>query len=490
MTATERAAAGAVAIAGALLLVLLGAWGVPEFNMPWFGDQVYDYYALALLDGRLDVPPRIVTLEGHYAADGTAYVYHGLLPVLTRLPAAPFVDLRETSLALPTIVLFAIVGTALYQLGMLAWLTAPGLLLVANGSLFHEPIAAAYVLCASFLALLLGTGKRPGPGRLVVLAILAGLCVHARPHLAAGLYVVVGVLVLAHLFRPHGEREVGRSRGQSGGGAWRWTPPVAALLVLAAFGASYLGLNALRFADPLRTHGGTEDRAIDYGSVYWGIEAEDSPRNRALEEHGRFNAARVAPNAFLYLVGLPVHLGAGAWAEARYRAWTRELGWIRIEAPVLGILFLWAPWFGIIVLGLVPGFPLEKPGLHRRRPRLPAMAALAGTGMGAALLLAYATHAFRYRFDLWPLVAVGVILALPVVGRRIGVAGRPRRLTIGALVVLSTIGVAATLTIRRPVAEALTQGGPFSTWSQTICERMAGKRGFDGATTRRLCSLP
>ena len=57
----------------------------------------------------------------------------------------------------------------LVLVGLAAWITSPGILLAANNSVYHEPIAAAYFFTACFLALFervafaVDTGTAPQP---------------------------------------------------------------------------------------------------------------------------------------------------------------------------------------------------------------------------------------------------------------------------------------------------------------------------------------
>ena len=51
----------------------------------FFGETIYDSLYLALREGRLDLPMRILFNEGHYTEDGKGYIYHGMAPLITRL---------------------------------------------------------------------------------------------------------------------------------------------------------------------------------------------------------------------------------------------------------------------------------------------------------------------------------------------------------------------------------------------------------------------
>lgn len=475
------------------------------------GDLVYNYYFLALAEGRFDIPPRIATLEGHYDAAGRAYVYHGIAPLLTRMLAAPFVDLRgATWLAGASIGLFAALGALAYHLTLLrlirahaapgrgrvawhaiaagmAWLCAPGLLLAANQSMFHEPTAVAFACVAWSVylhAAVIFHGARPA-AVVIPLAVLAGLSVFARPNVAVALYLGVGLLMLTHLAR---ERLA------------RLAPLVAATLVLGAFGAGLLAFNAARFGDPLQMFGANEAAPVEYGFAYWGLESpQNAERLEAFVDHGTFNAGRVGPNLMLYamdvpweqITGVPERVDAGP-LDALYRDLTLErLGYIRVEAPRIGFVYLWAPWLLLAVLGLLRppraapagGDPPARGGYRR------GWIALATTGAMALLILSYGTVTLRYRVEVFPLIAVLGLLALPRVlawqsARPDG--GRAVTWAMGA----ATAGAGAvSLGVAVMYADNFPQMEVISRWSLETCERLVLEKGFDRSDVARLCAL-
>ncbi|MEZ5744004.1 MAG: hypothetical protein R3D89_09875 [Sphingomonadaceae bacterium] len=215
------AAKAIIAFSAALMLGM--ALGV-VFSPPhaFIGQNLYDVYAEALLNGRWNLPVRELRVEGHYTPDGTGYLYHGLGPLLTRLPFAPFVEFPTTWLSGLSIWFWAMLGNATWHLAfwlafvqaggealksrrlvalgmaLAVWFGAPGLILVASGTLFNEAIAMAYALAGGFMLLVarMAFGLSDARRALIPLAVLAGLMVHARPHLALGLYLGVGLVVL------------------------------------------------------------------------------------------------------------------------------------------------------------------------------------------------------------------------------------------------------------------------------------------------------
>lgn len=489
----------AVSLAGGLLGAALYAWivfGILAGADPaQFGTDVYDQAWLALREGRLDLPARVIGFEGHYTADGTAQFYHGLGPLITRLALAPFVEIGGRSLAPVSVWFWSVAGTALYHLtflqvarrawpaagqravawsGLLAaavWLGAPGLVLVSNIALYHEPIAMAYALTAAVVALWsLGMPRgRPTAGMVVGIALLAALCLHARPNLAIGLYVIAVAAIGLSLLRD----------------GWQaLAPALAACALLGLGGIAYLGLNEARFGTATETHGGFDGAGVQYGSVFWGLESPDDPRARGFIEHGRFNAARIVPNALLYTLAPAETLSPNAHGIARrmHDAATRHrVGAVRIEGPGGGILALWTFWGIAAGAGLVAG----AAALRRH------WALVLGTGLAAAVTLAYATVTLRYHVDLWPLIAA---LALPGLGWLVPrLATRPLGAPMSlALVAVGMIGVIGNLTTAGAYRGAFVgvEGSFFAPWTEQDCRGRAAGRGFDPARIDEICRPP
>lgn len=451
-----------------------------------FGTLVYNYYFLALIEGRFDVPLRIITLEGHYDAAGRAFVYHGLAPLVTRALAWPFVDLTAVSLAPLTIFLAAVGGTAVYHfvfvqiiekfaahdpalqraagllLGIMIWFGSPGLLLVANTSFFHEPTAMAYLFVAAYLGLLCQVVlfEKPVASVLLPMAAFAGLCVYARPHLALGLYAAVCLLALVVFWQQ----------------GWRGLPRAASAVgILFLFGAALLVFNELRFGNMLQMSSGGD---VKYGFFYWGAEPVDSPR-KAGDGYGRFSAYRLVPNLMLYLFDVPGGRVSDALMAA-FRSMSSWSGYVRVEHPRVGMVFAWLPWFMLVLAGL-------RGGAVRFRH---AWAPLLAAGIGGLMMASYTTVTLRYRFDLWPVLMVFAILSLPRILVRQDAAGpsgagvlRPMNITL----VASLIVVLATIYLYQ---FRFIENGLFSRWSYETCaEMVTAKPEFGTGDVDRLCQF-
>jgi len=401
------------------LLGVLGftviVFGTFLFKTPLnFGWSLYDEAFLAYQAGTLDLPARALRYEGHFTPEGLGYLYQGLAPLLTRYVLAPFIDVANQPLGPFSIWFWACVGTLSYHrafylvlqqavpahavlpasqqllLAAAIWFGAPGLLLIANLSLYHEPSVLAYAMFGLALMIYVRSVVSGLPLRwgLVVIAALSAVALHARPNIAVGMYLFVLILVVPVIVRFNRIA------------VW---PALLSIVLLGAGGFSYLGWNELRFDEVGAGHGTFSSGPLQYGTTYWIFEYPDSPRAAAFEQHGRFNIHRIVPNAAFYLFEPPAALteSGSSLATALHRTVTADrLGYIRVEGPGGGVIGLWLPWALLAALGL---FALRSQLLFWHAP-------LAGALCIAVLTAAYGTITLRYHFDLWPLIAVLALL--------------------------------------------------------------------------------
>lgn len=491
-----RALSALVALAGAAFygFVALSAMHVENGH---FGTLIYDELFLTIMAGELSLPARLLSWEGHYHADGTGYLYHGVGPLITRFLAAPFVEIGTISLSTVSVWLWAVVGTALYHatflkiaarhwpagaanaplwagmLGIAAWLASPGMYFASNHSIYMEPIALAYAATAGFVYLWFSNhlAGRHLVAILVPLGALAAVALHARPNIAIGLY---GGAVLA----------IGWSL---------WTlrarallPAVLSLALMGASGLGLLALNKARFGDPTTTHGALAEAKVQHGVIYWGFDSEDSPRSSAYMRAGRFNLARVPANLAMYTL-TPAPLG-GVMDEAFFKAigWHRAAAasrgdYQRLEGPGGGMLGMWMPWVVLAFAGLA---------LARSRMR-PHAGLLVATGTAALLMLAYPTVTLRYHIDVWPFVAVLAAIALAVLTPKLAgarFAGFARTSFLATLLV-SMVVVQVTAAAFR-LQHANRPGTLYRDWSEAECRMLAAARGFTMARRKFVCRAP
>ncbi|PRY77812.1 hypothetical protein CLV80_105296 [Yoonia maritima] len=487
------------AIAGATLYALL-AFGVifpPDY--PYFGTDIYNAYFYRLLEGRFDLPVRMLRYEGHYFADGVGLLYHGIAPLLTRAVLYPFVTLNQFPTAAFSIWLWSVVGTAIYHLsvvqvmhkfvgpiagrmsvfwgmmiGIGIWICSPGLLLSTNLALYHEPISIAYAAMALAIYLMLRFALFGMPMKYVLIpaALLAGLLIHSRPHMAVGLYAGIATLMCLSLFRRSDRSPIS---------------VLSSLILLAALGGSFLQLNAMRFGSMTETHGHFETPdsggGTQYGVAFFESDYDDYRRKMAFVEHERFHPWRMIPNLGVYVFDHPVyanHVGT------IHRKLTESIsGFGRIEVPKIGLMYLWPAWIVLMVVGLCYGRP-RFVALERALP------AVVTAGVAAGMLLSYPTITLRYHFELWPLVVVLCLLTFPGLIKEYG----PQSLTNSFVLKLSVVllvtgaifsGLAA---LWYTYVFEMAPGTFHEAWDANRCMTEVQEKGFSRANGIKLCIDP
>ncbi|MEO0393811.1 MAG: hypothetical protein AAF213_11305 [Pseudomonadota bacterium] len=475
----------------AIVYAIVASGAIFHHYIPAYGPAVYDQYFLALWNGKVDVPPQVIRYEGHYAPDGTAYVYHGLAPLLTRAALAPFIQIGSVSLAAFSIWFWAVLGTGLYHLMIARWLSrqvdaetpstlavqiifslgiwlgGPGILLVSNTALYHEPIAVAYAMVAGFLWCALwprGEGTYALLWRLFMMACFAAVTVHARPSVAVGLYAILCFLSLYHLRLD-----------------WRRAllPAAVVMVVLLVSGLAYIGFNAYRMGSGLTMHGSFEAGSIQYGSTFLGLEPVDSVRARSFEENGRFALARILPNLMVYLIDFQFSIITLFITTLHFHLVNAVSGYVRIEGPSIGLVFLWPVWM----------FLAWQARAHFQRHWSASNIILGGLLLVTVLTLSYATITLRYRFDIWPL-----IIAIALLGLRKSQARAPDKPIPPAQVTL--YGILTAIGVFVSVATAVSYSHNFRynvfsmEWTDHQCREIMGEIGFDASEHDHLCRRP
>ena len=493
--------AKAAVLFGAALMLAIALGIILPSPHPFIGAQLYDIYAQALLlEGRFDVPARAVRVEGHYTADGTAYLYHGLGPLITRIPFLPFVDLPTTWLSGASIWFWAVLGNLAWHrafwlgfvqgggegharrdlvamlLAFAVWFAAPGLILVASPTLFNEAIGMAYALAGGFFLLLarVSFGRTGIGSALIPLALLAGLMVHARPHLALGLYLAMAILVLL-LVKASGLRE--------------WKRILGAGAILGAFGLALIASNAARFDDPGKMHGSFADKSLQYGMVFWGVEDGEGRRAQTFEEHGRFNAGRILPNGLLYILQPPSEFGIDGAVEATDRLHERAVaafGYVRVEEAKVGALWLWPVWMALMALGFMQRLLWRGAGL----------AGVAAAGAGTAMIFAYATITLRYHVDMWPVIAFPAVFAIAALARRATAPAEGNRQELPhyatamlALLLVAGFVVTGHKTLHSRVTLMEPEGTMAGPWTDAQCLTYIAPHGFPASRAREICDV-
>ncbi len=494
--ATERARLWSLSImfAGVLWLAILAWFMATRYPYPFHGHDIYDVFYFTVLEGRLDLPPRTIRFEGHYAPDGTAYMYHGVAPLLTRFMFGWVWPFETMSLSGPSIWFWAVLGTAGYHSALIGlsqraeawklnrntvlllcaglWFAGPAVFLVSNQSFYHEPIAVAFGATGLFVAswVKMVRGKMHPAAAAILLAFLAALTFHARPSVAVALYASVAVFFGWSLWR------------------YRFTFLLPAILggaLLLSSVVGFMALNDARFGSPTKLDGGFQDSEILHGIVFFGHETPESDRESdrvaAVAAHGRFNVLRILPNLGLYLVDVPPHAFLWPVSKAILESYNKIthpiLGYIRVETPRFGLILVWSIWLYLSLLGVQA---------IRRDPPMAALTICMALSFG--LMLSYATVTFRYRIDMWPFICVLAFLgALRLLAHE---NTGFRRWTIVILIFAGFLSsIAASDEYSRKLRDAR-HNFFYTPWTYEICTELVQASGLIDADLSRICREP
>jgi hypothetical protein len=481
-----------VALAGALLMAALSFNIWLPHDGTYMGTRLYELYFAALTEGRFDLPLRELRLEGHYAPDGTGYLYQGLGPLVTRVPFAPFVEFPTSWIAPLSIWFWAMAGNicchralnlavsaaeiadattrgaAQTLSALLIWLAGPAWILASNGSFYNEPIGMAYAMGGG-LVLLFARVAFAGADMsraLVPMAILAGLTLHARPHLAVGYYAGICMIAVAVAWR---------------GAMAEKRRAAMAITVLGIFGAVLLASNAMRFKDAAMTHGTFAQGEVQYGWVYLGGESADSERAQGFSRYGRFNARRILPNAVMYSA-MPPPLGPLKQMRENmidsYHAFSPAVRFVRVEDPEIGTFLLWPLVSLLALLGLA----------QRSLWRMPHAAGVVAVSAGALMLLSYGTITMRYHVDLWPLLLLPALFGVAPLARWFANAQqRQRGLAQAAVMAAVLLGVCMSM---------LAAGGhrnnffeDSGVWTREFCLELIADKALSEARRQEMCAV-
>ena len=448
MTTGQRLAALVLAFALPALawLGIISGGSFDPFG-PSYGWQAYNYQALSIAAGRLDIPAEAISGEGLYLG-GEVHMYYGLIPAVLRLPLMPFLDLRTVPVSNLIVWAMLVAGTAALQLAVLRiwratgrdapidrvlvivvsfilWFGSGNFLLVHDANLYHQPYAAAAMLASIYVAMLatdlLVAGRPPAGTRLIAYAIVAGLAVYSRQTYAVGLYIAtLGLLLPA-------PSAWGADRRGAALGAMR--AAIVPLAVMFVAGAGYLAVGYARFG---RLTSGWTVR--DWG---FGIIQPWSNRLATLDEQ-QFSAARILPNLIYDLIG------QGHWRNAAIKA----LGGGTVEIHGYGTIHyvLFAP-LALLLAGL-GAWLLWRLWRTRRDVAVPLLLASFGLLVTALLQSSYGTMSYRYTAELWPLLTLLILIALRHADTS-QLAPRWRPAAMLTMVGLTTVSLAYT-TLRKP----------------------------------------
>jgi hypothetical protein len=376
---------------------------------------VFDAQARSFLDGRWDIPPDVIKIEG-FEVDGLTYTYFGPVPALLRLPVVAVTDafdgrLTRLSLLVAWAVTLAIATRLAWRVRKVVAGDEPvgrfeeGLValfvftlgagssvayLPARPSVFHEAIA--WGVAGSLLGLdaVLSWSERRTAWRFVLAVALAALAINARASVGSGPSAALGLVLLGDL--------VGALRRRQLGGAVRATALGVALLIPLA---TYCGVTYARFGSLFTLPWDTHKVSI----------VIEHRRNVLEANHGSIQGPQFLPTTTLHYVR-PDALGIdGSFPWIDFPRPATVLGGVLMDKvdPSSSVP---SSMPALSVLALVGAFAaVSDSRLGRFRPLL------GGATICLLVTLTIGFVAQRYTADAVPLLAVAGALALPVVVR-------------------------------------------------------------------------
>lgn len=424
-----------------LLSSLVFAYIITDKSFDFFapGDSYslsYNYLFLSLIEGKQSVPIRYITLEGQYLSDGTAYMYYGIGPAILRALLYPFLDLQQIPVARFIVWSLVIISgfvcqstfiflvrnsiirttsmatTVLFLGAVSIWFASPLLILSSGASIYHEPIALAFLCTMIFVrsALQLSSPSAHCISLLLVCCITAAVSIHARPHVALALGLgTAGLWCYAII-------EVWKNRQTIQQDDLKIQYPGTALKSLTATGviiALILGSSALIYIWLIVQRGGavaaTASGEATYGFIFFGAESSNSARQIGFSTDGTFNLRRIIPNGVFHAIGgWNLFDVLRNWFGAAY---------IRREYPVNGYIMLWIPW--ILLSSITVANAIFNRKIHIKWPGTIAGPPLTVTFLAMAIIfffiISYGTITLRYKVEIWPIFWILSLLSLPLI---------------------------------------------------------------------------
>jgi hypothetical protein len=448
-------AAAVAVLSAAFHVLLLSRAGFNIHQDHGFG-LVFNDMLLRLLRGEFSIDPAVIGIEA-YVADGKTYAYFGVLPAILRLPLLPFFDLQTKSVAVLTCTV-ALAGAVFFLAASV--LTAAGpkrprgvtLALIAtcafagipsslgkNAIIYHEAALWTACLVAAYLFVLtrpIAEGREPRPAELSTLALVAGLCVHARVSTAFGLCLATTLLILRKLALDYAG-EAGR---------WRLAVAVkrnAAPPVILAIFASLAGVvNYMRWGNPFEF--------ADFSRQIYLIEAFPQRLPRLMEQ-GVTNLERLwfgLQYYFLPLWAIPGESGRSLFAD-----WMRQ-HLDAAEMPASSFFLTDALWIGCAAAGIA--MLIRRRGHWGGAEYTVVLAGLACL-IPALLMLVHIFMALRYRIEFQPVMMLLAVHGLARLRPGFADAGRTvRGLVLGGalLSIAATQALALLPTVWGPTHEA------------------------------------
>lgn len=425
----------------------------------------FDAQARSLLEGRLDVDPDVLGIEG-FVNDGKTYMYFGPWPAIIRMPVIALTDGLDGRLAAPSMLAAFVLaltyavrlqwqiralvrGAAsvtrgeLWATGAFTFLFGAGSLLLFLGSrllVYHEAslwgVALAIVAFSYIVELL--ADPRP---RLVVLATLfTTLAFLSRGSVGGGPLAAVAIVLLVRLASPLRERTTARlprrlldTISSVAPGRLPSVPALTAAVVVPI--VLYTSINMARFDTPF---------SIPLDKQFFSQVDANRQRALAANDGSLFGLKFVPTNLaqFLRPDALdvePLFPWVSFPREPAVVVGDVTFDTIDISSSIPSTM----PVFTLLsVVGIVAIFRRPRDAEGRRMPAVLRAPALGAAG-GAFLALTIAFLAHRYMADFLPFLLLTSAAGLQVLlTSRITLARRAvRRAVVGAFVAAAVLGV-------------------------------------------------
>ncbi|MBV9826778.1 MAG: hypothetical protein JO001_14050 [Alphaproteobacteria bacterium] len=411
----------------------------PGLYVPVHYGLTFNSMLLHLLHFRFDVDPQAIGVEGS-VRDGLTYAYFGIVPALLRAPLMQARDFATTDYTrLACLVAISAMSACKVATVMTVWRAAgrseqrPLLIILLAATLFGGPqiqflMASLWqevglwsaALASLFVYLAVrGLYDTDGfsPRLLAGMAVVAGFCLLTRVSTALGLYLALGLSMLALMWRDVRGAERYRFRD-----ALRRVLPAGA--ILGCFIVIAFAINFARWGSPLAFTGDIHSSLIAMQT--------DPLRVARDAQYGQFNLIRVGYALAYYF--------APVWALQDssghfYLESFRQRAIDSVELPPSSFFISDPLSIGLMIVGLIA---LARSRLDSRRERsAPAWPILAGLAVPIALMLTYASMTFRYRLEFYPLFDFCAVVGFAAL------IARPRAVTIVPAALAGLLGMVA-----------------------------------------------
>lgn len=390
----------------------LNIWTSSNFGL------VFNSMLANMLHGRFDVDPALIENEG-FLVGGRTYAYFGVFPALARLPFVVLPGWEKVNFSqLSMIVAYGLTATLilrllwdLYQaagalvesrfrflvLGAAITLAGP-ILPFLKPSIYQETASWAFLFAIWFVCLALRAfliERQPSVSTMCYLGLAAGLCLLTRVSTGLGVYVALGLVLLAVLFR------LPLIKGKI-------SLVTAALFPAALFIMLTGAVNFARWGNPFIF--------APYQNYLWQIAKNFSSPQYT---EGQFNLNRLGCNVVYYLA--PVFGFTDSSGEQLLRA-SCYPKWEVAEVPPGS--FLLSDPVVLCFAAMSIGFFVRC----RNGPEFwPLLAVATGLAVPVMLMLTAVAVTFRYRMEFYPLfVFLACVGAFSSVRSAVGATPQPR----------------------------------------------------------------